>query len=402
MGCPSAMSRCKKNTDVNSVPESDAAVAASPISHDSTIDIRLMIRGRSALTIIGTMVLLADVCLYRAHGFSGPAAFLFGATASLSLGISRRSAEPMSLLLIALLLFLSVRLAINGRSMQVVSGLLLLNALVLSLRRQTPFVLESFIFAAQCIPGGYEFFRCVNDRFHQELLAQAEAGRMSRFLNIALPAVMAVLCGAIFVMANPELVMSVSAALGEIVTSIRRFLFQFSAVELIFWVVTAWWTAGLLRPVVRTSAKGTNRDTNAAGEVRMPLFTAFRNTLVTVIGLFSVYLVFEFRTLWFREFPLGFYYSGYAHKGAAWLTVALALATVTLSLFFRGSMLRDPRLPRLRQLAWIWSALNLVLALSVYNRLLIYIAYNGMTRMRIVGFLGITSVVIGPSLCCSR
>ncbi|MEO2032135.1 MAG: DUF4153 domain-containing protein [Planctomycetaceae bacterium] len=42
-----------------------------------------------------------------------------------------------------------------------------------------------------------------------------------------------------------------------------------------------------------------------------------------------------------------------------------------------------------------WSVLNLVLVLAVYNRLLIYIDYNGMTRMRTVGLLGITSVVGG-------
>ena len=54
-------------------------------------------------------------------------------------------------------------------------------------------------------------------------------------------------------------------------------------------------------------------------------YAAVRNTLACVIGLFAVYLAFEFATLWFREFPKGFYYSGYAHQGAAWLTAALAL-----------------------------------------------------------------------------
>lgn len=36
--------------------------------------------------------------------------------------------------------------------------------------------------------------------------------------------------------------------------------------------------------------------------------------------------------MWFRPFPTGFHYSGYAHEGAFWLTVALAMATITLSL----------------------------------------------------------------------
>jgi hypothetical protein len=125
------------------------------------------------------------------------------------------------------------------------------------------------------------------------------------------------------------------------------------------------------------------------------MFGPFRNTLATLISLFVVYLIFEFCTLWFRNFPEGFHYSGYAHEGAAWLTVALGLATLTLSLIFRGSMMNDPRIASLKQLAWVWSSLNLLLAASVYNRLLIYVDFNGMTRMRAVGFLGMSAVVGG-------
>ncbi|MEZ6122352.1 MAG: DUF4153 domain-containing protein [Planctomycetaceae bacterium] len=76
----------------------------------------------------------------------------------------------------------------------------------------------------------------------------------------------------------------------------------------------------------------------------------------------------------------------------------MALATLMLSLIFRGRTLADPRLNQLRRLAWIWSALNLLLAVAVYHRLLIYVDFNGMTRMRVIGFLGITSVVAGFGL----
>ena len=125
------------------------------------------------------------------------------------------------------------------------------------------------------------------------------------------------------------------------------------------------------------------------------MYAACRNTLVTVIGLFAIYLVFEFKTLWWRVFPPGFHYSGYAHQGAAWLTVALALATLILSLALRGSILLDPRLRMLRRWAWIWSLENVLLAIAVYHRLYIYIGFNGMTRMRVVGIFGISAVLIG-------
>jgi len=143
----------------------------------------------------------------------------------------------------------------------------------------------------------------------------------------------------------------------------------------------------------------TERDEVMTDRANQPspssVYPAMRNTLVTVIALFAVYLAFEFKTLWFREFPEGFYYAGYAHQGAAWLTVALALATVVLSLVFRGSILNDHRLKFLRRLAWIWSAESFVLAIAVYNRLSIYVGFNGLTRMRIVGYFGMTAVVIG-------
>jgi hypothetical protein len=125
------------------------------------------------------------------------------------------------------------------------------------------------------------------------------------------------------------------------------------------------------------------------------LFSAYRNTLVVVILLFAGYLAFEFQSLWFRTFPVGFHYSGYAHEGAAWLTVALALASVILSAIFRGRILYDDRLPRLRKLAWLWSIENMLLAIAVYHRLFIYIGFNGMTRMRTVGLFGMSAVVVG-------
>jgi hypothetical protein len=58
-------------------------------------------------------------------------------------------------------------------------------------------------------------------------------------------------------------------------------------------------------------------------------------------------------------------------------------------------MLDDPRLPKLRRLSWIWSLENLLLAVAVFNRLFIYVGFNGMTRMRVIGLLGVASVVFG-------
>ena len=114
--------------------------------------------------------------------------------------------------------------------------------------------------------------------------------------------------------------------------------------------------------------------------------------------LFACYLGFELYYLWMREIPEGFYYSGYAHEGAAWLTVALAISTFTLGFIFHGALLAHPRIDTLKKLTWIWSAENFLLALCVYHRLYIYIGYNGMTRMRVVALFGIAAVVGGFAL----
>jgi hypothetical protein len=66
-----------------------------------------------------------------------------------------------------------------------------------------------------------------------------------------------------------------------------------------------------------------------------------------------------------------------------------------LSGIFQGKVLNDPRLPFLKKLSWIWSAQNIVLAVAAIHRLYIYIGFNGLTRMRIVGMFGIATVVAG-------
>src|SRR5690606_958657 len=123
----------------------------------------------------------------------------------------------------------------------------------------------------------------------------------------------------IFVLANPDLVTLVSRRLEVVVQSLRRWLAGFSFWEVVFWVLSLWMSVGLIRPYV-----GRDRLTASTDDPRgpqqpiaaVPLYEAFRNTLLAVIGLFAVYLVFEFYTLWLRGFPREFFYSGRVHKYA--------------------------------------------------------------------------------------
>jgi hypothetical protein len=217
-----------------------------------------------------------------------------------------------------------------------------------------------------------------------------------------LPVVIGAAFSLLFVLANPDLVKSVSETLSHVLEQFRNGMLQFSLGESVFLACVGWITVALLRARVtapQRSFVAWNSATHAfaqqADAAPRPLYLAWRNSLALVVLIYAAYLVFEFQTLWFRQFPKGFYYSGYAHEGAAWLTIALALATSILSLIFRGRILTDSRVTRLQRLAWIWSAENLVLAAAVYNRLFIYVGFNGMTPMRILGFYGVSAVVVG-------
>ncbi|HUG71182.1 MAG TPA: DUF4153 domain-containing protein [Pirellulaceae bacterium] len=347
------------------------------------------------LVAVGSIVLVADVTLFRSHGYAGCAVFFLLAPALLLAGMKSRSQSISVWVSGAMLAVLAIKLLWCGSLLLVLFGFALTVAVAMSALGYPPYVLELIVYASQTVQAGY--FGLVHYwRSASRLSPHVPRGG---WLNVALPAVTVLVFGGIFILANPNLATAFGEGVDWFVSNLRDWLFERlpTPLEILFWAVVAWVTIGLLRPVVQTPHDEDDHGTVLAKAVRepAPLYAPFRNTLVMLIGLFAVYLIFEFATLWFREFPEGFYYSGYAHEGAAWLTVALALATVILSLVFRGSVLCDPRVAQLRLLAWAWSLENILLAIAVYNRLFIYVGFNGMTRMRIVGLFGITAVLVG-------
>ncbi len=347
------------------------------------------------LAAVGGIVLLADITLFRGHGYAGCALFFLLAPALLLAGMTSWRHSIGVWISGAMLVLLAAKLLWCGSALLVFFGFALTVATAMSAHGHPPFVLELIVYASQTIQAGYVGL------VHYWRWAARLSPHVPRggWLNFALPAMTVLVFGGIFILANPDLATAFGEGFDWFVNHVRDWLFDRfpTPLELLFWAVVAWVTIGLLRPVIQAAVAEDDDGIVLAKAVSepAPLYVPFRNTLVMVIGLFAIYLIFEFTTLWFREFPPGFYYSGYAHEGAAWLTVALALATVILSLVFRGSVLCDPRLPQLRKLAWAWSLENVLLAFAVYNRLFIYVGFNGMTRMRIVGLFGITAVLVG-------
>jgi hypothetical protein len=350
------------------------------------------------IVIVLLLVATCDLTIYRGHGFAGYAFLFLSAPILLAYGSFRPRLGAAVWLVGAMLALLAARMLWCGSGLLVATGLFLLAAFAMALSGQIPYVVETAVFASQSIASGYQ--RLV----HYARSATVASVSRIPFLNIALPLAAFVGFGTVFILANPDLLASFSDVLEQVVKQVRQWLLRLSPSEMVFWLGVGWIATGLLlqasggregsHPEIAPPAASSAKAEPTAVEASR-FYPAFRNTLLTVITLFAVYLVFEFRTLWFRAFPKGFYYSGYAHEGAAWLTFALALATIVLSLVFRGSVMRDPRLVRLRRLGWLWSAENFVLAMAVYHRMGIYIDFNGMSPMRMVGLYGMSAVVVG-------
>ena len=346
------------------------------------------------LFAILAIVLLGDLVIYRGSGYSGVAVFLVGAMGLLFFGKPLRRGHPSLWIVAGMLALVSARLVWYGSPMLVGIGFAWLIAFATALDGHKPYFLMVLTMASQTtVAGGRALW--------EHLLSVRHLGpnlQRRGSLNVLLPAFAFLVFSALFILANPDAVTFVNRQIQQVLNAVSDWFIGLALrpTEIIFWIAVSWITAGLLRPIVHLppiSHFAWNEQQSKRGEV--PLYAAYRNMLLTVIALFAVYLTYEFYTLWTRDFPAGFYYAGYAHEGAAWLTAALALATLILSLVFSGEVQRDPRLPKLRLLAWIWSLQNLLLSLAVYNRLFIYIDFNGMTRMRIVGLFGTSAVVAG-------
>ncbi|MEZ6135427.1 MAG: DUF4153 domain-containing protein [Pirellulaceae bacterium] len=348
------------------------------------------------LAVLGVWLFTTDWLLYRFGSFTTWA--IFFAVSVVFLGMLKlRSIHWRSGLGIgALILCLAVKLIWCGSFLPTLCGLGLLVCFGMALTGRPPFMPEAIGFVGSMILG-------ITDRLGsyrwQRVVAATSRGHSgsttgSLGLQIALPIGVAGVFLIIFVLANPNVANFIGTQIQWAWTGVSSFFLQFRFSEAVFLGLSGLTLVGLMYPALpHLLLEKTSAPQLAAHST--PLHRAYRNTLLTVIALFAIYLLFEFSTLWFREFPADFYYAGYAHRGAFWLTVALAFATLVLSIIFQGDTLTDPKIASLKCLAMIWSLENLILSVAVYNRMYIYIDFNGMTRMRVIGLLGIACVIAG-------
>ncbi|MED5449291.1 MAG: DUF4153 domain-containing protein [Planctomycetota bacterium] len=370
------------------------SLAAGSFATTATISIPISVR-----QLIGVICCVAacDVTIYRGEGFGGLALLFLFAPLLLWLS-SQRLHRPRGLVLMGMMCVpVAVKTAWSGSDGLATIGFALIIPYGMMLAGWQTNIRNIARFVGRVPLGGWQGLLQCGRQFRFSLLLPR-----ATWIKVLLPLVAVIVFGGVFVQANPRMLTWLAAAIALVVETMWNQVELVSPVllEVGFCLVVAMVVLGLVRPsIVRRRNKPVPERAveiaDPTDTVSWHVYASARNTLVTVIVLFSGYLLYEFMTLWNREFEKGFHYSGYAHKGAAWLTVALALATLVLGVVFRGRMLMDRRVRSLKRLAWAWSLLNLLLAVAVYNRLLIYIDFNGLTRMRIVGLFGISTVVVG-------
>ncbi|MDG2389112.1 MAG: DUF4173 domain-containing protein [Planctomycetaceae bacterium] len=348
-------------------------------------------------------LLVADVSIYRSEGYAGFSLFLVLAPALWAFLYFRPQSRTRTLLVYLMLVILAARMLISGFWLQPIMGGWLLVVYAMLLTGRTPHVLESIQYATQSAVAG---FTLLQKRSYRERRGVWNTIGLSGTLSVVIPVFFVLMFGFLFFLANPHLMELFGETFELWFQTIREWYVEHGPqpLELAFLILVLFVTAGLVRPVNRSLDMLDITDENEViddfvqRDQPSVLYASYRNTLIAVVILFAVYMVFEFQTLWFRDYPDGFHYSGYAHEGAFWLTVALGLSTLTLSSIFRRATFSDARIQGLKKIAWLWSAENLFLALAVYHRLCIYVGFNGMTQMRVVGFFGISAVVGGFAL----
>lgn len=358
--------------------------------------------------IVVLLTIAADVCLYKAPGGTGAAALLvLGAVGLLAAAWTVRKNAHKAL--IAALLLVVIASSWNHWWLLSVVGWAAIVAYAIKLHRPDWGVAEmAWAMPDTALLSPARLFGHFSHATRPDTgprPGMEEPKRHFPLRIIIAPALASVLFILIFIAANPvleHLAREVSEhlakhleALGKIFTLSR--MFTWACWLLVF--------AALIRPAV------VSRTADLTAKWRETLtpraddrpdrgdYTAAVATLIAVNVLFLAFNGLDSVYLYFKiGLPGNISYSDYSHRGCFWLTIALALSTVVIGTIFREYLNFHPRRKRLHVLSYVWAAQNGILAIGALRRLQMYIGYNGLTRMRIVGIYGVLLVAVGLAL----
>lgn len=371
------------------VPLPAPATVAAPPAPRSVPVVELA----AAVGLVG----LADLCLYWGVGGMGQAVLLVAAPLVLLAAAPARRSSARLWWMGALVLTLAARSLWQGGSFTLLLGLSGVFALGVALRTRRSFMPE--VFVSSIVSAGGAFTRLwdyfvVTGRF-------ATRGRIRtvRWVRIVVPTLVVGVFAFVFTAANPLIERWVDLAWQSF--SVGSF---FSVGRVAFWSFAALVAAGLLSPRVRELALSERLGPGHVieGEIAAPEEDATataRNVLAGVNLLFFAYNALDAVYLWAGTPPPGLDHTTYAHRGTAWLTVSLLLATIVLGVMFRRGMnARTPQTRLVRTLALAWAAQNFVLAAGTFRRIAMYVDDSGLTTLRCFGILGVVVVAIAFAL----
>jgi hypothetical protein len=288
-----------------------------------------------------------------------------------------------------LLAAVAVRSVFEPTALTTLAGLALVFVLTYVLRARRAFVPEMIataLYAIGKLPSriGAAFAGV------KKITSKSKLGSIS-VLPIVVPLA---LCGAfigVFALANPI----VAHGVGVAWTFVAGFGLP-GPERVLAWLVFTVLAISLLRPALRL-AQG-SEAAEPKGDATKTSLLVSRNALVGLNVLFLAYNALDAAYLWSGHAPAGLSTQKYAHEGAFWLTLALAMLTAVVGTMFRGALAHDLGAKTARTLAYVWMGQGFVLALGTYRRIAIHIAYSGLSDLRIVGILGTTLVACGVAL----
>jgi hypothetical protein len=350
------------------------------------------------LMALVAIVALLDVAVYRGTGGAGIAALLVGISALALLASKNRRVSARFAAVALLVLAVAGRALWEGSLGTALVGASLVLAFAITLRGARTYVPELVVSSLGSAFGSFQQLWA----FGASAIRLSRPSRLARvrWLVFVVPLVLVVVFGAVFVAANPVIRAWTVAALAHL-PSLAWFP---SPLRFIFWAVCALAAAAVLRPVCRTipwldARLGTDHATHAAGEVTGDTRLAIaRNVMIALNALFLVNNGLDAVYLWAGRAPAGVSHTEYAHSGAAWLTVAVVLSTIVLSAIFRGAIQHDVRARLTHVLAYAWAAQNFVLAMGTFRRIQMYVAYSGLTDLRILGVFGTALSTVGLAI----
>lgn len=355
------------------------------------------------LGALAGLVGLADLSLFWGSGGVGDGVLLTVAAGILLLASPIRRTSGRLWIMAGLVAALAARSFWHGSAGTLLLGLAGVFAMGIAIRTRRSFVPEVWVSGLASAVGAFgQLWLYLVGAFR---LATAGRIRSVRWATVLVPLLVVALFALVFTAANPLLERWADLAWDALTSGSGT---MFTPARTGFWLLAALVAAGLLAPRVRELrlSEQLGPGHRIEGDIAEPAEGALalaRNLLIGVNLLFLAYNALDAVYLWAGTPPPGIDHTTYAHRGTAWLTVSILMATLVLGVVFRGSMnARTPETRVVRTLGLAWAVQNIVLAAGTFRRIEMYVDDSGLTVLRCLGIAGVLVVAAGFGLIIKK